>query len=538
MKLLKPLTLTALSTLIVSCGVQPIGHTHEHFQAAYDSDNPSVKVTRVLAGIAQLVDEGRLPLAKQYYKKLNYREFNHEQSSDYLMLGAYLSSEDNQCQVALNKTYLARRPSALGLELKEKVEQRCVLMIRYPTHHQLDDTFDEMSAQLHKDPERLWQLLTQTPTSPDQHGLSENSRGYLQLAQAYPQPLLLAAWPQQFPQHAATSLFYRHPTPMGPFNHWLVFLPLSGQHADIGHAIERGLLAAHFEGKTPYHLHIIDTDTPLDMAQLIADEQPDVILGSLTRDMTEQLLQQAPHTPMILLAPSGKLGKHQYYLNLSLATRGQWVAEQLYHQGLLHPLVIQVDQPSDVEKYQAFRKQWAAYGQEVVSTATLKPEDEGQKLQQAIEELLAIDTSKARIQNLMSDLDLDLNITPSRRHDFNAIVIFADEQKLDAIKSFTDYYYSDDIPVFTPELQSKEQHPISPWISAQYALSDLPLSHIAEGVEATDKENLFFGVGIDLYYLVDQQLPLSDILKVDYMKGATGTLKMSTGPAIDIEYLR
>ena len=178
----------------------------------------------------------------------------------------------------------------------------------------------------------IWELLIHSPRAQLQHALDSSLttaeettlRGWLELAllcrdynsSPAQQVTRLNRWQRQWPGHpAGLSLppaAQLLSAPPQQFQQIALFLPLSGKLAEIGAAVQNGILAAWYADRGEHVavpiLQVIDTGLEEDLPatyQRVVEEGAELVIGPLDRDRIRAILDQDElPIPVLALKPN------------------------------------------------------------------------------------------------------------------------------------------------------------------------------------------------------------------------------------------
>lgn len=220
--------------------------------------------------------------------------------------------------------------------------------------------------------------------------------GWLQLAElvnqygAQPDQLVrqLHLWKRSFPKHPALGdmpagldklLEVELTTPLQA----AVMLPLSGNLAVQGQAIQNGILMSYKQSGGQLKVKFYDTQAhaiPALYSQALKDGA-DIIIGPLLKDRVQELMTLKPTVPVLALNEIDKpvTGDKYYYFSLSAASDAAQAARYLHEQGYRQPLVLAAQDRIGYASVQSFDKAWqeASGGRAIIATFGGRQEIEG-----------------------------------------------------------------------------------------------------------------------------------------------------------------
>ncbi|QFI55752.1 penicillin-binding protein activator [Aeromonas simiae] len=313
---------------------------------------------------------------------------------------------------------------------------------------------DEAQKENHR---QIW-ILLQGMTPATLQSLQEApapdvTTGWLQLAALVNQygaqpdqlPRQLRIWKRSFPQHPAlgdmpAGLDKLLATELNEPLQAAVMLPLSGNLAAQGQALQYGILMSYKQSGSQLKVKFYDTQSkPIaTLYQQAVQEGADMIIGPLLKDRVQALLDLKPTIPVLALNELDKpvLDEKNFFFSLSAAADAGQAAQYLYQQGYRQPMVLASQDRIGYAGVQNFEKAWQAVsqGRPVVATFGGRQEIEGM-----VRNALSGKTA-GRIQQV-SDLTSD---TP-RHNTFNGIdaaYIIAGPVDTRTIKPYIDFNVS------------------------------------------------------------------------------------------------
>jgi outer membrane PBP1 activator LpoA protein len=396
--------------------------------------------------------------------------------------------------------------------------------------------------QNHADPKMIWTKLLlvnpealQTPTSSQTQPLIT---GWLQLAGIAAQNAnhfvvlenSLISWQQAYPQHPANDLFSLDPVVTQREDEpksIAVILPLSGNYARLGQTVQQGILAAYYTSpaKSQQKIMFYDTNTASmsTIYQQIKTEHHSVILGPLTKEETEDLLNIAEESPRItsLNYTNKNTPNSHFEFGLSPEDEAKQIAELAWRQGKSSAIIISTKTEKGQQTANAFIQAWSHLGGQVVDRYNYVNNDD---FSTSISDLLGVTDSKWRQHLVHNTLQLHTNNTPYFRRDADMVFLIADPKMARQIRPFIKFYAGNYLSVFaTSSVYSGHTDVNSDKDLNEVYFCDMPAVLHSD---APQTDRLYF-VGKDAYLLAMQQshintLPLFPLL------GSTGKLTVNT----------
>ena len=252
---------------------------------------------------------------------------------------------------------------------------------------------------------------------------------------------------QQAKSATASSTLEPHQPNAWPtqFNQWLFLLPLSGDYAKAGQAIEQGLRDVITRRDASARIQVVDVavfDQPSQWQQWVELSQPDVIVGPLVPERVAKAQHWSPGAPLLLL---NQPPSHSQTAGQSALSEGVHVLTPgLHHLGVLERLLTQnglervlmlwqstskvraLKQRFDQAWKQSLRPQSQLF-------ASLRPVLVHQWVESGIQKALAqglnLQASKGRAYWLSKTLDQPLHSQARPRQDFDAVVTIAPQSQ-------------------------------------------------------------------------------------------------------------
>lgn len=413
---------------------------------------------------------------------------------------------------------------------------------------QLESLLVDKDSQLNNQ-RTLWLTLINLPVaelntldveSPNQSEL----HGWLQLALISHQhrnnsKSLLAAldqWQSHHGDHPANRIL---PNPLDSIaNKMLVqpkkvalLLPLSGALSGPGDAIRDGFIAAHKanSGTAETEIKFYDTDKG-DVARIYEQaitEGAEYVVGPLTKGHVATIAGMNHPVPTLLLNDSAAtIQDNSYLFGLSPANEAIQVADKARSKGYSRALIIAPQNDWGTEVTKAFATQWKAKGGQVVDTFAYGSHED---LNKGVRDFLHITESQTREKQIKLLLGQNLQISTSRRQDFDMIFLLAYPSKARQIMPLLKYYYAGDVPVYATSsvytgsanaLKDKDLDGVIfcdiPWVfSHQMGTRNWP--------EQFNSYNRLYALGMDSYALATQLNQLI-LFPADGSKDANGVL--------------
>ena len=319
-------------------------------------------------------------------------------------------------------------------------------------------------------------------------------------------------------------------------------LPESGPYVQAGRAIREGLMAAYYQQQksaTQPTIRFYDSQSEDPAAiyhQAIANGA-ELVIGPLQKDKIALLAAHSELTvPVLALNHVDNLSKNNLYqFGLSPLDEARQLASRVRQDN--HQKVIiftpEGDQGERIASYLA--DAWMQIGGTVLAIQTYSAK--AHDFSYPIKHILNLDDSEHRYRQLRNLLGRNLEYTPSRRHDVDAILINAPPTTARSLNPQLDFYHAMDVPVYaTPLLYSGVPDPSRdidlnnitfcdiPWLFSDSYRGELSQESLRDNWQKFPTSYLrLIALGIDAYGLTANLGTLDTVP----FQGATGTLLLN-----------
>ncbi|MFV8818268.1 penicillin-binding protein activator [Haliea sp. E17] len=319
----------------------------------------------------------------------------------------------------------------------------------------------------------VWRDLQRSRNSELQSALAHASdpewQGWLELALLARQPerdlgRALQQWEAAHPAHSAA-----HPLPGGleelaqnrqRIDHVALILPLSGRLAAAGQAVRDGYLAGYFQarelGSAPSHLTVIDSETypgAIEAYQYAVASGAQLVIGPLRKESVAELdaLIDRP-VPIIALNRVDGFPRTEsaslFQLALAPEDEVRCLADRAFGEGIRRILVLRPAGEWGDKAESTLQDRWASLGGSIADRVTYSGTEE---YSESVKAGLGIAASEARRTRLREMLATNIEFTPRRRQDIDAVILLspgpADAR---ALKPLLAFYYAGSLPVYAP----------------------------------------------------------------------------------------
>ncbi len=319
----------------------------------------------------------------------------------------------------------------------------------------------------------LWNLVQSIPARELEERLGTATpplRGWMELSimlQSFPETStqLSAAfshWKRRYPNHPGASLLGEEiPAATGPVAfpsapaQVALLLPLEGQLAEAGMAVRDGFIAAWYAdarggGRPAINAYHTTTANAVQIYEQAAREGAEVVIGPLEKSALEAVVGRGPLTLPTLalnqlnLAPQGSAPLIQFALSPEEEARR--AAERARRDGWSRALVMTSNDAWGERVSRAFQQQWQSEGGVILDRTTYRLEE--QDFATPVKELLDIDGSQQRAEELRRDLGRDLVTEPLPRQDADILFLAADSLHARQIQPQLLFFGADTLPVY------------------------------------------------------------------------------------------
>ena len=330
-----------------------------------------------------------------------------------------------------------------------------------------------------------------------------------------------------------------------------LILPLSGQLAQAGKAVLDGFLAAHYAdssaGQATNEILVIDVGEFPSASNAYGEalrEGASIVVGPLSKEALADLATR-PERPIPILALNRihpilpAQGSALVQLSLAPEDEAISVAELAFGRGARRAIIITPagDWGNKVET--ALRERWASLGGTIASNTTYSTYDD---YSSSVTSALSLDASEQRASDLRTTIGINIEFTPRRRQDADAIFLLSHNgAEARSIRPLLAFHYAGDLPVYAisniyngiPDERNQDLNGIqlveTPWLLG--ANPDL-LAALATGGVKSGNYTRLNALGADAYLVQSNFLRLqsgADAL----MRGNTGLLSMD--PTLSIK---
>lgn len=428
---------------------------------------------------------------------------------------------------------------------------------------------DDERSQLRSNLWRSLTLIDHTPTGPY---LSSETSGWVALAEINNQStgsvsdqyLSYLLWQDRYYDHPArisppASFAVLEKIAAGDRPKVAILLPLTGPLASAGQAILDGYISARateyqkqsldpIDPLAPSMVKIFDTNATslYSIVRDIQEQQFDLVIGPLDKDRVADYANLMPDIPTLALnslptytdatgIENNSLLKEKPILGLSLNVEDEayQAAVKALQAGHQRAMVLVPNSSWGDRAGFAFSDFWQAEGGKVTAFKSYSDTPDDTAL---LGNSLHANQSEARKQGLQQLLGKNLEFTPRRRQDIDALFLAASPAQARQLKPMLAYFFAETIPVYStssvysglPDPKADRdldgiQFSTLPWVlDSNNALR----TSLTEGTAASATSLKMQAIGVDSYYLSQRLIQFIEAPDTVY-RGVTGKLGRS-----------
>jgi outer membrane PBP1 activator LpoA protein len=231
-----------------------------------------------------------------------------------------------------------------------------------------------------------------------------------------------------------------------------ILLPQSGPLAAAGNAITKGIMAAHYDANSATEIRVFDSQSITDLLAFIQKEAAngvDLFIGPLEKDKVAALAEARLSVPVLALnrlalPDDARINGNLFQFGLAPEDEAIQIARRAQKDQHRRVLLIA---PSDnwgdrsVEAYQS--------ATEGLDTKTIIARyDDDVTYAQFVRQVLEVDESQARSDELRRMIGRGFEFTPRRRQDLSMIALLSNGDDARQLSPALAFYYADDLPIF------------------------------------------------------------------------------------------
>ena len=231
-----------------------------------------------------------------------------------------------------------------------------------------------------------------------------------------------------------------------------ILLPQTGPLAAAGNAITKGIMAAHYDANSATEIRVFDSQSITDLLAFIQKEAAngvDLFIGPLEKDKVAALAEARLSVPVLALnrlalPDDARINGNLFQFGLAPEDEAIQIARRARKDQHRRVLLIA---PSDnwgdrsVEAYQS--------ATEGFDTKTIIARyDDDVTYAQFVRQILEVDESQARSDELRRMIGRGFEFTPRRRQDLSMIALLSNGDDARQLSPALAFYYADDLPIF------------------------------------------------------------------------------------------
>ena len=363
----------------------------------------------------------------------------------------------------------------------EQLLRNTTLMLARPGSRDISGLLAQMESSTSYQAEmdlRLLQSLQEIPSgelalrAANSRG-SQSVAGWLELALVIRQNLVdaatleqdVTAWKGRYPQHYLTEtdalelwLLYRQQ--FIPPQKIAVLLPGAGRLQAASEALRDGIMSGFLDSPGGAEIFFLSTGEEGELATSAYLEARDLgaswIIGPLQKPEIETLLSLPDlATPLLALndlpadyMPPPALSGQIYGISLSPDEEALALTREIGRSGFQRAIILAPASEWGERMAQNFQENFLQEKGQIVASSRYQEEDNDHS--SVLEQLLKIDDSKARKQQLENALQMSLRFEPVRRNDVDVIFLVANPNQGRLLRPQLRFHNAGDIPVYAP----------------------------------------------------------------------------------------
>ena len=321
-----------------------------------------------------------------------------------------------------------------------------------------------------------------------------------------------------------------------------VLLPQTGPLAAAGQAILKGIISAHFDQGQESELLFYDTalwTSTVDLVNVAVNDGADFILGPLDKRRVEALAAARLKIPVLALnrlnqseSVKNKNG-NLFFFSLAPEDEAKQLANRGREAGHKNILLIAPDDDWGDRTANAFRSEFTDLDSVNIFENRF---GEDESYAEFVKDMLAVDESEKRADELRRITGQSFEFKPRRRQDIDMIALLADADKSRQINPALAFYYADNLPVYATSLvHTQRQNKINNLDLNGIRFCDMPwklfpAGVLVSGVQATWPESRgdlgpLYALGLDAFNIMPRLRQLREMPDTQFY-GLTGTLIM------------
>jgi len=433
-----------------------------------------------LRAINLLLNADHFDIAGNLLEEIRSNELNSSQLTHYAYLNARMAIYNRNAKESMqwldyvrNEDYSAFASEANILKLiitsHELAGETVPAMLK---RIQLDELLDS-GAEVSQNQQAIMRgfptLSADTLKTMAQSADSRVVRGWIEISQLVSKTknpfrlgTMLQTWREQNPDHPIRQEILAALAPQESdeptkLENIALLLPLTSSYAKPAAAIRDGFLASYYSLESGTDKPIIrvydtgpDAKTILAVYQQAKDDGADIIVGPLRKEAVEILASGTNHNIPVLalnqLEDTNFYSNNFYQFSLSPEDEARQAAQRAWQNGLNHAAIIYPDSKWGKRVADAFKIEWEK--QEGVVVSETQYDSRKNDFSKPIKQLLAIDKSHKRKNDLAALLRTRFKFEPRRRQDIDFIFMAAFPRQARLIPPQLNFYHATDIPIY------------------------------------------------------------------------------------------
>ncbi len=532
----------ALPPNTYSYQLKPLPQSTSDYLTQASQNVGSQQTDAQLLAITTMLEQNDLNAAQQELAQINQQNLTQQQNNYQTTLRAYLTLLKGDTYQALQQ--LNRVTNTSGFSLRQRIIYFKVL---YQTNLRNNRLVNAVIAQINlynlltnnheAQLNSIWRNLQQLSQQQLVTVINSNSspliKAWFQLAliaeQQANNPTKLVseiqAWQQQHPNHPANQLLpnpqqlqtaaqFKAPAQIA------LLLPLSGRFSAVGNAVRNGFMTAYYQLDQQLavkpSLRFYDTNKqPITtLYQQAVENGATFVIGPLSKTNVEQLVNNVSiSVPTLVLNYTDNPPNSSQLIEFGLSPlqSAQQSAQLAWRHGVSKVLTITPNSAWGDSALASFIATWKAQGGQIVSSLKF----DNHNLANQIADLLHIDRSVLRKNQVEKLIGQRVKFIPRRRYDANGIFLLAAPEQARDIHPLLKFYFAGSLPIYaTPEVyhgykQAERNRDLNGihFVDMPFLLSKNPyIQKLRQQIESAwprsyQNNNRFFAVGIDAFSL-------------------------------------
>ncbi len=364
-------------------------------------------------------------------------------------------------------------------------------------------------------------------------------------------------WRTRHPEHVAARFLPRTfvEPDRGPARIAL-FLPFSGRLANAGETVRDGFLSAYFLSRAGSRQSIRVYDTAAEpigaLYRQALRDGADFIVGPLSKENAADLWAIDPDVPTLTLntvAVSTKGRAHPIQFALTVEDEARTIAQRVMADGRRRVIVLRSGENWTARAYRvisellatgegsnagaasgnAMSRQVPPAGTRLVGSGVFA---EGADVTSVVGETLLIEASKLRHRDVQRMVGDEVEFTPRRRADIDAVIALIDGGQLASLKPALAFHFASDLPIYASSQAARDVRDRGDLELLR--ICDMPWRLFPPEIKAQMREafpnnrgtaDALFAFGLDAYRLANQMARLT-ASKDSRIMGVTGILQL------------